>query len=128
MADQNRQRIGNRTPKRSLRAVLGQAIDLFLSAMAILVTERALVKFFKRRQPATDPPREITQRRLGPGETKQQRTGHQMSEINLRLVTWTAIQSDDLGDSGFRDCGRLVQPFQASVCIRERTVANQQSR
>ena len=38
MAERNQQRIGDHTPKRRLRVVIGQAIDLFISAMAILLT------------------------------------------------------------------------------------------
>ena len=38
MDERNQQRIGNRTPKHSLRVVIGKAIDLFISAMAILLT------------------------------------------------------------------------------------------
>ena len=45
MAERIQQRMGNRTPKRSLRVVIGKAIDLFVSAMAILLT----AKFFERR-------------------------------------------------------------------------------
>jgi hypothetical protein len=40
MAERNLQRIGNRTPKRSLRVVIGKAVDLFISAMAILLTAK----------------------------------------------------------------------------------------
>jgi hypothetical protein len=90
MAERNQQRIGNRTPKRSLRVVIGKAIDLFVSAMGILLTG-ALVKFFKRRRQAGSPPRAITKTGRDADETTQQRIGYQTSEINLRVVTWTAI-------------------------------------
>jgi hypothetical protein len=89
--EQNQRRIGNQTRKRSLRVVTGKAIDLLVSAMAILLTGGALVKFFKRRQRAGRPPREITKRDLAADEQNQQRSGHQTSDINLRVVTWTAI-------------------------------------
>jgi hypothetical protein len=57
MDERNQQRIGNLTPKHSLRVVIGKAIDLFVSAMAILLTRGALMKFFKRRRQTTSPPR-----------------------------------------------------------------------
>jgi hypothetical protein len=91
MAERNQQRIGSRTPKRSLRVVIGKAIDLFISAMAILLTRSALVKFFKSRRLAGRPPRVIAKTGPDADEPNQQRDGHQTSEINLRVVTWTAI-------------------------------------
>jgi hypothetical protein len=89
MDERNQQRIGNRTPKQSLRVVIGKGIDLFISAMAILLTERALVRFLKRRHPTDNAPREVTIAGCETDETK--RGGHQSSEINLRGVTWAAI-------------------------------------
>ena len=41
---------GTERPKRSLRVVIGQAIDLLVSALAILVTGDAVLKFLKRRR------------------------------------------------------------------------------
>jgi hypothetical protein len=91
MDERNQLWIGNRMPKRSLRVVIGKAIDLFLSAMAILLTGDALVKFFKRRRRAGSLPRTITRTGRDADERNQQPSGHQTSEINLRVVTWTAI-------------------------------------
>ena len=59
--------------------------------MAILLTGDALVKFFKRRRRAGSLPRTITRTGLDADERNQQPSGHQTSEINLRVVTWTAI-------------------------------------
>jgi hypothetical protein len=89
MAERNQQRTGNRMPKHGLRVLIGKALDLCISAAAILLTERALARFVKRRHTADNPPREINKTRLD--ETKQQRSGHQTSEINLRGVTWATI-------------------------------------
>lgn len=90
MDERNQQRIGNRTAKRSLRVVIGQAIDLLVSALAILVTRDAVLKFLKRRQVDSLSP--ITTRTvLDTDQPNQRRSGHQASEINLRAVTWTAI-------------------------------------
>jgi hypothetical protein len=91
MDERNQQRIGSRTPKRSLRVVIGQAIDLFISAMAILMTGGALARFFKRRRQTDSPPPDISKTGLDADETKHQRGAHQTSEINFRLVAWTAI-------------------------------------
>lgn len=60
MAERNQQQIGNRKSKHSLRLVIGKAIDLFISAMAIFLTGGALVKFFKCRRQAGSPSRAIT--------------------------------------------------------------------
>jgi hypothetical protein len=87
MAERNQQRIGSRTPKRSLRVVIGKAIDLFISAIAILLT----AEFFNRRRQAGSKPREITQTALDADERNQQGNGHQTSDINVRVVTWAAI-------------------------------------
>jgi hypothetical protein len=38
MDERNQQWIGNRTPKHSLRVVIGKAIDWFISVLAILLT------------------------------------------------------------------------------------------
>jgi hypothetical protein len=91
MPERNQQPIGNRTPKHSLRVVIGKAIDLLISAMAILLTRGALVRFFKRRRQVSSQPRTITRTRLDADERNQPRTGHQTSEINLRGVTWMAV-------------------------------------
>jgi hypothetical protein len=91
MDEQKQERIGSRTPKRSLRVVIGQAIDLLISAMAILLTGDALVKFFKRRRQIDSLVRTTTKTGLYNGEPNQQWSGHQGSEINLRMVTWTTI-------------------------------------
>jgi hypothetical protein len=91
MTERNQQRTGSRTPKHSLRVLIGKALDLCISAGAILLTERALVRFVKRRHAADNPPREITRTRLDADERKHQRSGHQTSEINLRGVTWATI-------------------------------------
>jgi hypothetical protein len=91
MAERNHQRIGSRTPKRSLRVVIGKAIDLYISAMAILLTGNALAKYLKRRRQGGRPPRAITEKGLHADERNQQRSGHQTSDINLRVVTWTTI-------------------------------------
>ena len=91
MAERNQRRIGSQTPKRSLRVVTGKAIDLFISAMAILLARRALVKFFKPRRQADNLPRTITKPGLDADERNQQRNGHQTSEINLRVATWSTI-------------------------------------
>jgi hypothetical protein len=89
MDERNQQRFGSRTSKHSLRVVIGKGIDLFISAMAILLTERALVRFLKGRHPTDNPPLEVTKTGLEADETK--RGGHQAPEINLRVVTWSAI-------------------------------------
>ncbi len=91
MDEQKQERIGSRTPKRSLRVVIGQAIDLLISAMAILLTGDALLKFFKRRRQIDNLLRTTTKTGLDIDEPNQQWSGHQGSEINLRMVTWTAI-------------------------------------
>jgi hypothetical protein len=91
MVERNQQRIGNRTPQCNLRVVIGKAIDLFISAVAILLTQGVLMKFFKRRHQADSSLPEIIRVGFVGDETKQQRSGHQASEINLRLVTWTAV-------------------------------------
>jgi hypothetical protein len=91
MAERNQPRMGSRTPKQSLRVLIGKAIDLFISVMAILLTGNALLKFFKRRHPVRSELRQITKTGLEADERNQHRSGHQTSEINLRLVTWTAI-------------------------------------
>jgi hypothetical protein len=91
MDERNQQRIGSRTPKHSFRVVFGKAIDLFISAVAILLTKRLLVKFFKRRRQGDSPSRAIIKTGLDTDETKQRRSGHQTSEINLRVVTWATI-------------------------------------
>jgi hypothetical protein len=49
------------------------------------------VKFFKRRRHAGSLTRAITKTGLDADEPNQQGSGHQTSEINLRVVTWTAI-------------------------------------
>ena len=87
MAERKQQRIGNRTPKRSLRVVIGKAIDLFVSAMAILLT----AKFFERRHQVGSKSREITKTAFAADERHQQGSGHQTSDINVRAVTWAAI-------------------------------------
>jgi hypothetical protein len=91
MAERSQQPIGNRTPKHSLRVVIGKAIDLFISAMAILLTRGAMVRFFKRRRQVSSRPRAITRTRLDADVRNQPRTGHQTSEINFRGVTWMAV-------------------------------------
>jgi hypothetical protein len=91
MDERNQPRIGNQRRKHNLRVVTGKAIDLFISAMAILLTGGTLVKFFKHRRQAESPPRQITKTGFAADERNQQRSGHQASEINLRVVTWTAI-------------------------------------
>jgi hypothetical protein len=87
MAERNQQRIGNRTPKRSLRVVIGKAIDLFISVMAILLTS----KLFERRHQVGGQSREITKTALDADERHQQGSGHQTSDINVRAVTWAVI-------------------------------------
>jgi hypothetical protein len=87
MAERNQQRIGHRTPKRSLRVVIGKAIDLFILAVAILLT----AKFFERRHQAGSKSREITKTALDADERNRQGSGHQKSDINVRVVTWAAI-------------------------------------
>jgi hypothetical protein len=89
--EQNQQRIGSQTPKPSLRVVIGKAIDLLVSSMAILLIRRALVNYFKGCQQAGRLPREIPRRDLAADEHHQLRGGHQTSDINLRVVSWTAI-------------------------------------
>jgi hypothetical protein len=91
MDERTLQRIGNRTPKRSLRMVIGKGIDLFVSAMAILLTGGALIKFLKRHDQSGRESQEITKRDLAADEQNQQGSGHQTSNINLRVVTWTTI-------------------------------------
>jgi hypothetical protein len=91
MNERNQQRMRNRTPKHSLRVVIGKAIDLFISAMVILLTERAVVKFFKRRHRARSLARTIIKTGFDADEPNQQLSGHQASEINVRVVTWTTI-------------------------------------
>ena len=91
MDERDQQRIRNRTPERSLRLFIGKAIDLFISAMAILLTERAVVDFFKRRHQARSLPRKSTKTGYDADEPIQQRSGHQTSDINVRVVTWTTI-------------------------------------
>jgi hypothetical protein len=91
MDERTQQRIGNRAPKYSLRVVVGKAIDLFVSAMAILLTGGALIKFFKRHDQSGRESREITHTDLAADEQNQQSSGHQTSNINLRVVTWATI-------------------------------------
>jgi hypothetical protein len=91
MDERNQQRIGNGTPKHSLRVAIGKVIDLFISTIAILMTGEALVKFLKRRRQDGSPPRPITRTSLDTDERSQQLSGHQTSDINLRVVTWTTI-------------------------------------
>jgi hypothetical protein len=89
MDKRNQQRIGRRSSKHSLRLVIGKGIDLFISAMAILLTKRALLTFLKRRHRADNPHQEFTKRGLDADET--QRGKHQTSEINVRAITGLAI-------------------------------------
>jgi hypothetical protein len=91
MDERNQQRIGNRAPKHSLRGDIGKAVDLLISAVAILLMRCAMVRLVKRRHPADGPLQSITKIGLDAGERNRPRSGHQTSEINLRLVTWTAI-------------------------------------
>jgi hypothetical protein len=91
MDERNQQRIGRRTPKHSLRVGIGKAVDLFISAVAILLVRGAVGRLAKRHRPADGPPRTISKTELDAGERNQPRSGHQPSEINLRVVTWTAI-------------------------------------
>jgi hypothetical protein len=88
---QNQRRIGNQRRKHSLRLFTGKAIDLFVSAMAILLTGGALIRFLKHRHRAGNSPREMTKRDLAADEQNQQRRGHQTSDLNVRPVIWTAI-------------------------------------
>jgi hypothetical protein len=87
MAERNQQRIEHRTAKRSLRVVIGKAIDLFISAMAILVT----AKLFEPRNQVGSKSQEITKTALDADERNQQGSGHQTSDINVRVVTRAAI-------------------------------------
>jgi hypothetical protein len=91
MAELNQQRIGNRTSKRNLRVVIGKAIDFLVSVTAILLTQNALTKFLQRCHQADKPLRVFIKTGPNSDETRQQRIGHQASEINLRVVTWAAI-------------------------------------
>jgi hypothetical protein len=91
MAEGNQQRIGRPSPKRSLRVVIGRAIDLLISVTAIFLTGSALVKFCKGRYQAGSLPRAIAETEFDADGTEPQRSGHQTSEINLRLVAWAAI-------------------------------------
>jgi hypothetical protein len=87
MDKRNQQQIRNRTPRHSLRVVIGKTIDLFISAMAILLTGGALVKFFKGRRQAGNSSRAG----LHADERNQSQTGHQTSEIDLRGVAWMTV-------------------------------------
>jgi hypothetical protein len=91
MDERNQRRVGSQGPRYSLRVLIGKAIDLFISALALLLTREALLRFFQRRRQADSRPREIFKPSLEADEAKQQRGGHQTSEINLRAVTWTTI-------------------------------------
>jgi hypothetical protein len=86
----NPQQTGDQKPSRSLRLLAGKTIDWFVSAVAILLTGSALVKFLQGGRRAGGPS-EITKRDLAADTQNQQRSGHQTSDINLRVVTWTAI-------------------------------------
>src|ERR1700742_1738752 len=91
MDERNQQRIGMWTTKRGLRVAVGKAIDLSISAMAILLTGSALVKFSTRRRKTDNLPRAIPRRGPDSEERNQPQSGHQTSEINLRVVAWSAI-------------------------------------
>jgi len=91
MDERKQQRIGSQRSKYSLRVFIGKAIDLVISAVAILLTGEALLRFFKRRRQADSLLRETFKTRLDAGEAKQQGSLHQTSEINLRALTWTTI-------------------------------------
>jgi hypothetical protein len=83
MAERSQQPIGNRTPKHSLRVVIGKAIDLFISAMAILLTRGAMVRFFKRRRQVSSRPGQSP----GHGSMLTYETNHEPDTKHLRSIS-----------------------------------------
>ena len=91
MDNQSQQRSRQQFSKVSPRRMIGKAVDLLISAMAILLTGSALIKFFKSRRQAGNPLRGITKSELIADERHQQQSRHQTSEIDLRGITWLAV-------------------------------------